>query len=240
MTNEQLQELITRICNNPNLQSAQRRKDVNRLLHELSQLPGLYKYSHPLYLEALDQTLLWVSQNICKFQPKQPNLPLRTSLRKWINSYIYWRMRDLYVEQAQQDHDMVSLDVPINDDSENPLKLLDQLSVKGFYIPTGDGFECYIEKCQRQRIQKIIEQLERYVEEDPEGRLKSCHPRQHPNCNCQFLCQRLLFQYPPDKKTKISRELGINYNNLQAFWKRKKCQQLLQQILEELGYSKDE
>lgn len=239
MTNEQLQELITRICNNPNLQSAERRKDVNRLLHELSQLPGLYKYSHPLYLEALDQTLLWVSQNICKFR-QQPNLPLRTSLRKWINGNLYWRIKDLDIRQAQQDHRMVSLNTRINDDSENPLELLDLLSDQGFNIPDLDGFDCYIEKCRRQETQKIIEQLERYVEEDPEGRLKSCHPRQHPNCNCQFLCQRLLFQYPPDKKTKISRELGINYNNLQAFWKRKKCQQLLQQILEELGYSKDE
>ena len=240
MTDEQLQQLITRICNNSDLQSAKGRKDVDRLLLELQRLPGLITSSHILYLEALDQTWEWVSRNICNFEfERQPYLSIRESLIRWINSYLRRRIQDLYINQANLQSRELSLDVPINDNSENPLTLLDRLSDKGFDIPTIGGFDSYIEKLQNQNIQVAFDNLERYVEEDPEHILQNCHPRKHPNCNCQFLCQKLVFQYPPENFANISREWGINYDTLRSFWKRK-CLPLLQQKLQEFGYSKEE
>lgn len=235
MTEKQLQELIARICDNPDFQSAKRRRDVNRLLVELQQLPGLRKSSHPLYLEALDLTWEWVSRNICAFEPK-PHLPIQESLVRWINSYLYWRIKDLSIKEASQHSREFSLDVCINEGSENPLTLLEQLSDTGFETPTLSGIDGYIEKLKNQKIQETLAKLERSVEEDPEQIFQNCHPRQHPNCNCQFLCQRLLFKNPPEKLAHISKELGINYHALISHWKRK-CLPLLQQKLEDLGYS---
>ncbi|NES71114.1 MAG: hypothetical protein F6K24_40880, partial [Okeania sp. SIO2D1] len=128
---------------------------------------------------------------------------------------------------------------PINDNSENPLTLLDILSDTGFDVPTLSGFDIYIEKCRNMDIQIALDNLERYVEEDPEQIFQNCHPRQHSNCNCQFLCQKLVFQYPPETFANISRIIEINYDTLRSFWKRK-CLPLLQKKLEELGYSKEE
>ncbi|NEO01965.1 MAG: hypothetical protein F6K50_43295 [Moorea sp. SIO3I7] len=235
MTDQQLRALIDRIRGNRDLQSEQRRRDINRLLRECQRLPGLRKSSHPLYLEALDQTWEWVSKNIYKFEP-QPDLPVQTSLLRWINGYLKWRIHELYVKQAGHD---ISLDLNINKDPDNPLTLLDQLPDGGFETPTISGIDAYIEKVIKQKIQEIFQELERYVEEDPDRIFQKCYPRQCADCNCQLLCQSLLFKYPPDKLTHISRELSVNYNALRSHWKRK-CLVLLQKKLKDLGYSGDE
>ncbi|NEP35979.1 hypothetical protein [Moorena sp. SIO3B2] len=238
MTDQELRALIDRIRGNQDFQSEQRRQDIHLLLCECQRLPGLIKSSHPLYLEALDQTWDWVRKNICKFEPK-PDLPVQTSLLRWINGYLTWRIKDLYLKQAEQHSREFSLDVNINKDPDNPLTLLDILPDGGFDTPKLSGIDAYIEKLRKPKIQEIFQELERYVKEDPDRIFKKCHPRQHPDCNCQLLCQRLLFKDPPDKLTHISRELGINYNALRAHWKRK-CLVLLQKKLKDLGYSGDE
>ncbi|EGJ32514.1 hypothetical protein LYNGBM3L_17080 [Moorena producens 3L] len=238
MTDQQLLALINKICGNQDFQSEERRRDIHRLLLECQQLPGLRKSSYPLYLEALDQTWEWVIKNICAFEPK-PDLAVQTSLLKWINGYLIWRIKDLYLNQAYQHSRESSLDVYINENSDNPSTLLDQLPDGGFETPTISGIEGYIEKLRKQKIQETFEQLERYVEEDPDHSFQKCHPRKRPDCNCQLLCQRLLFKDPPEKLTHLSRELGIKYDTIISHWKRK-CLPLLQKKLKDLGYSGDE
>ncbi len=238
MTEEQLQELIARICEHPDSQSGKWRRDVHRLLVELQRLPGLLKYSHSLYLEALDQTWEWVSRNICTFEA-QPNLSIHESLVRWINGYLYWRIKDLDINQAKQHRCELSLDFYVNESSENPLTLLDTISENGFDTPTLNGLDDYIEQIRNLKIQEVFEKLELYVEEDPEQIFQNCHPRKHHDCNCQLLCKRLLFKDPPDKFAHISQELGINYQALNSHWKRK-CLLLLQKKLKDLGYLGDE
>lgn len=237
MTDEQLQELIAEICNNTDFHDARRRRNFGRLLIELQRLPGLLKSSHPLYLEALDQTWEWIGKNICAFE-HNPSLPISTTLVRWINGYLYWRIKDLYNLTNQYPCEF-SLDVPINESSENYSTLLQQLSDNGFKTPTLSGIDNYIEKIKNQKIQEILKKLELYVNRDPEQIFQNCHPRNHANSNCQFLSQKLLFKEPPQKFTQISKELGINYQALVSHWKRK-CMGLLQKKLEALGYSRDD
>ncbi|NET71699.1 MAG: hypothetical protein F6K62_12410, partial [Sphaerospermopsis sp. SIO1G2] len=97
ISDEQLQQLIESICGTLDPKSAEYRKAINRLLIECQNLPGLLKYSHHLYLEALDKTWEWVIKNICKFQPK-PHIPVSKSLVIWINGYLRWRIKDLYCQ----------------------------------------------------------------------------------------------------------------------------------------------
>ncbi|MGB3514405.1 MAG: hypothetical protein WBA93_35375 [Microcoleaceae cyanobacterium] len=189
-------------------------------------------------MEALDQTWEWVSNHICDFQ-QEPHLLIKESLENWINGYLKWRIRDLYINQAKQHHNELSLDTFMNNNSEKSLTLLEQMSDNSFNPPTLSGINSYIEKRRNQNIQEIFERFERYVEEDPENILQNCHPRQYPDCNCQFLCQKLVFQHPPEKFANISKELKIKYDTLRSFWKRK-CLPLLQKKLEEFGYSREE
>ncbi len=238
MTDEQLLALIDKICRNQEIQSQERRRDIHRFLIECQRLPGLQKSSHPLYLEAVDKTLEWISNNICTFKP-QPELSIQMSLLRWINGYLTWRIRDLYLKQISQHRNEFSLDIPINDNSENSSTLLEQMSDNDFETPTLSGIDGYIERLRNQKVQEAFTQLERYVEEDPDQLFQNCHPRQYPYCNCQLLCQRLLFKNPPEKLTHISRQLDIKYDTLRSHWQRK-CLPLLQNKLKELGYSGDE
>ncbi|MEQ8465743.1 MAG: hypothetical protein RIC07_19570 [Coleofasciculus sp. E1-EBD-02] len=236
MTDEQFQQAIALICGNMGLTSSERRKAINRLLIALQQLPQLCKSSHPLYFEALDKTWEWVSENICTFQPK-PHLSIQRSLVNWINGYLRWRIKDLY-QNSQSDQEY-SLDVLINENDGNQTRWLDQLSETGFNPPKLSGLDAYLEERRREKNRMIWQRFHNYVTEDPEKRLQNCHPRQHPNCHCQYLCQQLLFQEPPEPLAKISRELGVNYQTLNSHWKNR-CLPLLQQILEALGYSRNE
>ncbi|GBF79175.1 CHAT domain-containing protein [Aphanothece sacrum] len=241
ITDKQLQQLIDRISNNPDPKSSARRKAINRLLKELQQLPGLLRSSNRYYLEALDKTWEWVAQNICNFQQRS-HLSLQESLAKWINSYLFWRIKDLYSNRQYSQE--ISIDMAFNLNDQNPTSLLDQLSKTGFASPTLSGLDAYIEEQRKKKIQDIFERFERYVEEDPEMLLRKCHPRNFPECHCQLLTKKLLLQEPPERLSQIHREfqnLGVKIpdQTLRSHWKNK-CLPLLQNRLESLGYSKDE
>ena len=226
---ELLRQLITEVCQHP-LKSLKRRKAMNRLLLELQQLPGLGKSSHPDYLEALNRTWEWTSRSICQeFYLNNPSIQKR--LVQWINSYLYWRIKDRY---SPDERAPLSLDATIGGD-ETETTFLEQLSETGFNVPTRSGFDAYIEQIEREQQQSISLALERYIEEDPEGKLENCHPKARPDCNCQLLSQRLLLKSPPDKLAGIAKELGIKYQTLNSHWKRN-CLPLLQEVAKELGY----
>jgi hypothetical protein len=226
---EQLRQLIEEVCQHP-LKSLKRRKAMNRLLFQIQQLPGLGKSSHPDYLEALNRTLEWVSRSICQvFSLDNPSIQKR--LVQWINSYLYWRIKDRY---SPDERAPLSLDATIGGD-ETETTFLEQLSETGFNAPTRSGFDAYIEQIDREQQQSISLKLERYIEEDPDGKLGNCHPKSRPDCNCQLLTQRLLLKSPPDKLASIAKELGINYQTLNSHWKRN-CLPLLQEVAKELGY----
>ncbi|NET55226.1 MAG: helix-turn-helix transcriptional regulator [Symploca sp. SIO2E6] len=233
-----LRQIIDRICGNLDLNSLDRRRAVNRLLIELERLPGRLQSSDPYYLEALDKTWEWVSKSICTFQ-QRPHLSLEESLVKWINGYLAWRIRDLYLKQNPQYTKEISLDTPTNPSAENSSTLLEQLSETNLGPPTLTGLDGYLEANRTKIIQEIFARFEDYVEKDPEGILRNCYPRNCHQCHCQLLCQRLLFQETPVKVSQLARNLGVNHQTLRYHWKAK-CLPLLQRILERLGYSQDE
>ncbi|HBB31184.1 MAG TPA: hypothetical protein DDZ80_29805 [Cyanobacteria bacterium UBA8803] len=226
---EQLRQLIEEVCQHP-LKSLKRRKAMNRLLFQIQQLPRLWKSSHPDYLEALNQTFEWVNRRICQdFSLDNPLIQKR--LVQWINSYLRWRIKDLYSPDKRAS---LSLDATIGGE-ETETTFLEQLSETGFNAPTRSGFDAYIEQIEREQQQSISLVLEEYIEENPEGRLGNCHPKARPDCNCQLLTQRLLLKSPPDKLAGIAKELGIKYQTLNSHWKRN-CLPLLQEVAKELGY----
>ena len=232
-TEIRLRELIAKICeNSTSLTESERKRLIHRLLIRVEKLPGLRKSSHLDFLEALDKTYWWLSRNICQFDSSlHKSLSYEKGLTRWINSYLFGRIKDLY---RQIPFSQYSLDQLINQGNEDDLTWLDQLPTNP-KLPTLDGLEIYIERLQKEKTQDVFLKFEFYVERDFDQRLQNCHPRHFPSCNCQMLCQRILLKNSPDKVSDISREFGINYQTLKSHWERK-CKPLLQEILVELGY----
>lgn len=228
---ERLSQLIAAVCRHPD-GSVEWRKAMSRLLIVVQGLPEFRKYSRPdcpdYLLDALNRTWEWLSRNIRNFKPRTSCI--REDLVKWINSYLYWRIRDLAAPNFLADH---SLDETTKDwDGVKLSTKLEQLSTS-----TLSGLEAQIEQFQRQSQQRVVLKLELYIQQDPKKKLRNCYPRNHPECNCQLLSLRLLsiFKDPPDKLTDLATEFNINYQTLVSHWKRKTLP-LLQEIAIELGY----
>lgn len=221
---ELLQDLIDEICRCED-PSPERQKALNRLLAVVQQLPGIKYSKHPDYLQALNQTWEWVSRKIGEFEPRSSSV--QQSLVTWINGYLNWRIRDLYIPE---DRNSISLDRPISNNEGEITTLGDRLPAM-----TLDLLEAKIVQIQEKQRQRIGQRVRQYIQQDPEGILKSCHPRKHPDCNCQLLAMRMLLQEPPQRIADIAREFNINNQTLYSHWKNN-CLPLLQEKGRTFGY----
>ncbi|MEG3880027.1 hypothetical protein QT972_21960 [Microcoleus sp. herbarium7] len=221
-----LSALIAEVRHNP-AKSRKWRTAMNKLLLQIQQLPGVKKSAHPNYPAALNLTLEWVSREIANFEPRSPSVS--KSFVNWINGYLGWRIKDLYSPDKDAP---ISLDAPIAVDAGETtrLELLPDFTLSGL-----DGM---IESVQKETTQRIGLQLELYIEQDPEGKLRNSYPRSYPECNCQFLSLRRVLKEPPDKFKDLAKELNVKYTTLNSHWDRK-CKPSLQEIACTLGYEQE-
>jgi hypothetical protein len=220
-------------------------KAMSRLLAVLQAMPEFKRYAQPngpgYWLDALNKTWEWVSRELRTFKPRTDSV--RQDLVRWINGYLYWRIRD----GASQDLAAIpSLDQSIGkNDSDELSSWLDRVTTsreivsKGFTPPPFSGLDAYIERLQTESTQTIGLTLECYIEQDPDQKLQKSHLRQHPDCNSQMLAQRLLLKHPPDKLTDIQREFDVNYQTLNSHWKSKTLP-LLRDLAHKFGYQPPE
>ncbi|MEC4892255.1 MAG: hypothetical protein SAL07_02655 [Oscillatoria sp. PMC 1051.18] len=226
------------------------RKALNGLLLEIQQLPGLAKSNHPDYLQALDDTLMRVGEEIEEFEPQQASIT--SSLVAWINLKLRlkYQVRDLYAgtgDRARTRTTNKSIRQEFKEQARKPpLSLdvpLDAITQETFAAQLPDEtpstiweqYEEIAREQEKRRHTRIGIQLQAYIEADPDNILASCHPRAHPQCNCQVLAWRLLLKYPPDKLVDIAKDLNINYHTLNWHWKNKGLP-LLQNIAKNFGY----
>jgi hypothetical protein len=224
---EELQNLIYEVCQYAE-QTPERQKALHRLLVAVQKLPGILKSTHQDYLLALNKTWEWLCRNICEFEPRSPSL--QESLVTWVNSYLRFRIKDLF---PPDNPNVISLDQPRSYDDGNQVTL-------GELLPdaqsmTLDLLESKIAQLQERKLQRISQRVRQEILEDKQGKLKACHPRQHPGCHCQIFAERLLLQEPADRIADIAREFNIKDQTLYAHWK-KKCLPLLQDIARNNGY----
>ncbi|NES68317.1 MAG: hypothetical protein F6K24_25325, partial [Okeania sp. SIO2D1] len=76
--------------------------------------------------------------------------------------------------------------------------------------------------------------VRQYIETDPEEKLRSSHPKKHPECNCQVLAIQLNFTEPPKKISDICKEINISNQTVYSHWKRR-CIPLLREIANQFG-----
>ncbi|MEL7006339.1 MAG: hypothetical protein AAFN93_26975 [Bacteroidota bacterium] len=227
-----LYELISKIQSLGNSNIPERRRLTHLLLIKITHLPRLYRSSHQDYPEALNRTLLWVSKKIDTFEV-QENKTVSESLISWINTYLKYRVWDLV---GPEEPGLLRLDKTIETDGQNLTTWKEKMVEVSFGIPSVSGLDGYIKSLKDQENQDLGLKIEEYIEQDPEGRLRACHPKKHKQCNCQALSQRVLLDAPPARFSKLSEEFGINYQTLKSHWE-KKCRPLLKKIAIELGYT---
>ena len=232
-SDEKIKKIVAELIQDSSQEEVKSR-NLNLLIMEVQKLPGLATSSHPYYLEALNQTWEWLSNNIESFSPS--NNSISQSLIKWINGYLYWRIKDLYLRDAKKN--LVSLDAPIGKDTEGKT-FLDTISETSLNNVNLSLLDVEIARGQKKIKERIGSQLELCIEKDPKDRLKNSYPRNSSKCNCQLLALRLLIKEPPEKISQIAKELEVKYTTVNSHWKRK-CQPLLQEIAKNLGYQREQ
>jgi Helix-turn-helix domain of resolvase len=226
---EQLKKLIDEVCCYPD-PSPERQKALNRLLMVIQQLPGIYKSGHQDYLEALNQTWEWVSRKICEFEARSPSL--QQSLVIWINGYLKWRIKDLYIPNSKY---TISLDSLTRNNEGDETTLLNILPDRQSATISLDLLDIKIAQIQETERQYLGNRIRQYIQQDEEGKLTASYPRKNPECNCHLLAMRLLLENPPHKIADIARELNISNQTLYSHWK-KNCLPLLREIGLNFGY----
>jgi hypothetical protein len=220
----ELIRLFEIICQSP-ANSPEKAKALNRFIILCQKNLSLTKDKHPDYPEALNKTWKWVSENLNNFQL---NSSLFThSLQRWINGYLYWRIKDLYIVNS-----------PPSVSIEQLVSYGEEFSETGFVAPPLSELDALEKSEEEKQLNLVLEEIRRHVEADPDCILRNFHPRGHPECNCQLLIKRLIFQNPPDTLANIAKELGINYQNVNTRWqhtKRQNCRQMLKEIAHKIA-----
>lgn len=223
---------------------------LGRLLALVAKLPDLRRDSHPDYLDALNRTLVFVEKNLATFRYDRGAPPVITyeQFVRWVNGHLKFRILDLYRQGALP----LSLDQAPRrfDGAQGPgdrggEPWLDSLPAG----PTAlDGLEAWLEKQQRDRLQRRALLLELYIERDPDGRLGRCYAARERAHNCQAIARALFLRsrgaavqrsrspLPAEPKItwrSLARQWQLNEQTLHSHWKRK-CRPLLQEIAQSI------
>lgn len=201
---------------------------MHELLYQLQ--PLVKRYSHPDYQDALHKTWDWFITRYREFDPCSTSV--KQSLVKWVNGYLYWRVRDLRSGQVA----LISLDEPV--DREAGATRLDRISDTTWQVPTLDGVDQLIAEQQAQASKRVGEQLAQYIREDPTGELKRCHPKKYPDCHCQYLAENRLLEEPALKFEAIAATLDLSITIVHNHWY-DRCLPLLRKIAIRFGYQSE-
>lgn len=235
---ESLYQLIWEILEHTD-GSSEQKLAIGQLLKLIPDLPGIYKPSNPTIDErdALNRAL----QGVSMYQKTVSGHPLRLFVEKFqldidkdkptaIRSYFVRRfnriLKNKEVEIYRETEEYLSLDAPISGG--------DGKTTYGEMLPdeTPTGVERIIEEKKRENWQAF----QRYLEADPEGKLRKCAARKYPQLNCHELVKRRLLKDPPDQWQDIAKELNVPFGSLGPRWNRN-CKPLLQEIAKSFGFT---
>jgi hypothetical protein len=165
---EELQRLITEACQH-SAESPVRQKKLTQIIRLVA--PQLWKEQTDYYEDALQQTWLFFTKNLCNYDPQQ------ASVVTWLNNHLKWRLHDLKVKQAKQQAREDSIDARNADPDQGTFEIVDPVS------STPDDGES-----------ALMAEFVTWLKTDPTGELKAAHMRGLVHINCQALIQRRLMQ----------------------------------------------
>lgn len=216
------------------------------LAFAIDQFPEVKRYLGqgwmPYYDEALPVTERDVKRNINKFSTMY-RLNLETvncqnhseaaNVRKCFISWVKMILkRDCQDVKRRRDKQPAPVSTSAHKGGEDSLTIEETIADD----LTLSGIKLILERERR----SLARQMKCYIEEDPEMRLRNCHPRNNANLDCQLLSQKLLLEEPPLNPRQVAKELTAPEKKMpeQTVYDRWRnyCLPLLRTIARELGY----
>ncbi len=194
--------------------SPQRQKNLTKIIRLVGN--KLWKENTPYYQDALQQTWLYLCQNICEGNTGKSYDPNRSSIVTWLNFYLKKRLQDLYINNQKEQFRTVSTpSVQLGlGETERTVTLVENIPAKP-------------------EVQPLLEDVTSWVETDPDGELRRIHITNHPQVTCQVLILRRL---PPETSWKtISQEFNLSISTLSSFYQRQ-CLPRLREFGKFQGY----
>jgi hypothetical protein len=207
---QQLEQLITEACNDP-LGSRERQKNLTKIIRLINS--QLWRENTPYYEDALQQTWIYFCQNLCEGKTGQPYDRTKASVITWLNNYLKRRLQDFYIAERKQQPQTISLE------TNNSLTNRD-------YAPA--------DKIQANSTsQALLEEIKKWVQTDPQKKLRRIHLKNRPDITCQILILRRL---PPETAWKVlATEFGVSIGTLSSFYQRQ-CLPIMREFGEMEGY----
>ncbi len=203
-----LAQLVKEACEYPP-GSRNRQKKLTQIIRLVNR--KLWKENTAYYEDALQETWIYFCQNICEGNTARIYDPEKASVVTWLNNYLKWRLKDGYIKTEKQKNQTASVRV---DQSNKIIDPVDSLPAKP-------------------NIPPILEEVRKWVIEDPEDRLRQTHLDHHPQITSQLLIWKRL---PPETPWKtLSEQYGISSGTLSSFYQRK-CKPLLREFSKLQGY----
>lgn len=217
---ELLGQLIRKLYQYP-IGSPEYAEALEHLLSLIPDLKGICHDPHPDYLEAVSQSSKDIRQKIDQFVrtldlkiDQAPAPVLRENFVRWANRFLRFDIRDLHRRRKLP----LSLDNLIIDE-EKRTTFIERL-------PDPRTFDDWLDQEEAQ-IQRLV--VKRYVERDPEGRLRNCYPANCPKCNCQVIAQARYLNEPELNVPALAKKFGIPSSTIYSRWD-KHCNPILREI----------
>ncbi len=203
-----LAQLVKEACEYPH-GSRQRQKKLTQIIRLVNN--KLWKENTAYYEDALQDTWVYFCQNICEGKTAKSYNPNKASVVTWLNNYLKWRLRDGYKKTEKQRKKTA----PVRVDESN--KIIDPVDS----LPAQPD------------MPNILEEIEKWVLQDPEYKLRQTHLNNYPQITCQVL---ILKRLPPETPWKtLAEEYQISAGTLSSFYQRK-CKPMLREFSKFQGY----
>jgi hypothetical protein len=203
-----LAQLVQEACEYPpgNRERQKRLTQIIRLVNK-----KLWKENTVYYEDALQETWVYFCKNVCEGKTAKPYDPEQATVVTWLNNYLKWRLKDSFIKRAKQKQQLAHVQVDKNNQSIDPVANL----------PANPD------------VPPLLEEIEAWVLQDPEHKLRQIYLDKHPEITCQLL---ILSRLPPETPWKtLAEQYGISAGTLSSFYQRK-CKPLLRDFSKSQGY----
>lgn len=188
---DELRRLACEVCRYC-LGSVERQRHLTRLIRLVK--PRLWQDNSPYYQDALQQTWVYLCQNLCEGKTAKPYNPEIASVSTWLNAYLKFRLLD-FAQAAQIDR---KRHVSAYNDEGGTTDVVETLAAKP-------------------EIPPILERVQDWLGQNA-GELRQIHIAKHPEINCYEMILRRL---PPETPWQVlETEFGISYKTLESFYRR--------------------
>ena len=201
-------QLVNEACEHPP-GSRKRQKKLTQIIRLVNN--ELWKENTAYYEDALQETWVYFCQNICEGKTGKQYDPNKSTVITWLNNYLKWRLKDGFIKTAKQSKQTAPVQV---DESNRIIDPVNNLPAKP-------------------NIPSILEEVEKWVLNDPSHKLRQTHLNGRPQITCQIL---ILKRLPPETPWKtLAAEYKVSPGTLSSFYQRQ-CKPLLREFSELQGY----